>query len=135
VPDFAGLKLCADARAAQLGAHVVTVNKLVNRVMVETFGVIGWCGNSGFGALNLAVQFGARRIILVGFDMRVDRGAHWHSDHPIVNPTLLGIERWRRLVDAVAPQLTGLGVRVVNASLDSALLGFPKTTLKGALDG
>ena len=41
-------------------------------------------GNSGAGAINLAYHFGARRILLVGMDMKPGPNGekHWHPDHP-----------------------------------------------------
>jgi hypothetical protein len=44
-----------------------------------TAGVVGGGGNSGFQAVNLAAQFGASRIILIGFDMTDRGGKHWYG--------------------------------------------------------
>lgn len=106
-----------------------------DRLLVGEFGVIGWGGNSGFHALNLAVQFGVKSIALVGYDMRCDRGLHWHGKHVqgLNNPTSGNVERWRRVTDEAAPVLAALGVRVVNCSPISALVNYPKMTLSEAL--
>ncbi|WP_090229681.1 hypothetical protein [Filomicrobium insigne] len=95
---------------------------------------LGWGGNSGFHALNLAVQFGAKRVVLVGYDMRIDRGVHWHGRHiRMGNPTESAIRRWRQCLDAVAPRLASLGVDVLNASPISALTAYRKCSLEEAL--
>ncbi len=96
---------------------------------------IGAGGNSGFQAINLAVQFGVRKIILVGFDMRVDRGTHWHGDHVggLGNPDADKVERWRVNLDAAADSLSAAGVTVINTSAVSALRNFPKMSIREAL--
>ncbi|HDY5476679.1 TPA: hypothetical protein RQ695_006640, partial [Pseudomonas aeruginosa] len=39
--------------------------------------------NSGGGAVSLAIARGAKRIILLGYDMQKTNGqSHWHGDHP-----------------------------------------------------
>lgn len=92
-------------------------------------------GNSGFQALNLALQLGCRDLILVGFDMHVRNGEHWHGRHPrgLNNPTAETTERWRVALDSQADFLKGLGARVINASPSSALTAYPKMTLTEAL--
>lgn len=48
-----------------------------------TPGRIHYGNNSGFQAVNLALQFGAKEIRLVGFDMRrVNGEAHFFGEHP-----------------------------------------------------
>lgn len=98
--------------------------------------VIGWGGNGGFQALNLAVHFNVKRIILIGFDMRVDKGDHWHGSHRngLSNPTKRNANRWRRVMDEAAEDLNALGIEVLNTSLISALEAYPKVTLEEALN-
>jgi hypothetical protein len=119
------------------GIHRVKVQRNRDQLLVAELGVIGWGGNGGFQALNLAVQFGARRIILVGYDMRLDKGLHWHGRHPagLNNPTDKNVARWRRAVDDAAPALRALGIEVINTSMESALGNYPKMSLGEALTG
>lgn len=138
MPHFTGLKLSQAPEVRQRPAwnvRRVTVVKSIDRLLVSEFGIIGWGGNSGFGALNLAVQFGAQRIVLVGFDMRIDKGVHWHGLHKggLSNPNTKNVERWRRVIDEVAPVLTALGIAVVNASPVSALAAYPKVSFAEAI--
>ena len=115
--------------------HHVTVFRGTDRLLIGTFGELGWGGNSGFGALNLAVQFGAARIVLVGFDMRLDKGVHWHGLHKggLSNPNAKNVERWRRVIDEAAPLLKALDIAVVNTSPVSALAAYPKMTFAEAI--
>lgn len=103
--------------------------------MVHKFGAIGSGGNSGFQALNLAVQFGCRSVVLAGYDMHDRAGIHWHGKHDgnLRNPTRTSLARWRGVFDSQAEALRRMGVTVLNASPDSALTAFPKMTFKAAL--
>lgn len=69
--------------------------------------------------------------------MRVDRGTHWHGDHPkgLNNPADVNVRRWRQVLDAQAPMLKEMGVSVINASPVSALEAYPKMTLEAAING
>jgi hypothetical protein len=138
VPEFGGLKISQDCRLKDRpawGIRTVTVWTSQDQLLITTPGEIGWGGNSGFAAINLAVQFGAKRIVLVGFDMRIDRGMHWHGKHGpgLNNPSQDSVRRWRRVIDEQAPILAALGVEMVNASPISALTAYPKMDLREAL--
>jgi hypothetical protein len=108
-----------------------------DRLLFNRFGELGWGGNGGFHALNLALQFGARRVVLVGYDMRVDLGVHWHGKHPkgMNNPSDVNTRRWRQVLDAQAPLLRDMGVEVLNASPVSALEAYPKVNFAAAIHG
>jgi len=86
--------------------------------------------------MNLAAQFGATGIGLVGFDMQRDHGAHWHGDHPspLRNPDAARLAEWRKTLDEKAPQLTARRIDVVNCSAVSALTAFPKMTIEQMLE-
>lgn len=89
--------------------------------------------NSGFQALGLAVLFGARRIVLVGFDMSVRGGRrHFFGDHP---RPLSNFGDYRRFVPAFEEAAKALppGVTVINATPGSALKCFPFVPLAEAL--
>lgn len=136
MPEFRGLKLSVDSAAVRRpwGVHKVGLNKGDDRLELVRPGTVGWAGNSGFHCLNLAVQMCPARIILVGFDMRVDQGLHWHGPHKgLNNPTARNVDRWRRCIDATAETVAALGIRVINASHVSALQNFEKMGLEEAL--
>lgn len=94
-------------------------------------GRIGSGGTGAFQALNLAVQWGARRIGLVGVDCRLDLGEHWHERSPAQRSPLSqsAVNRWIKAFDGAAPVLAAAGVDVVNHSGVSALTGFRKEPL------
>ncbi len=90
--------------------------------------------NGGYQALQLAAHRGARRVILLGFDMKpaADGRVHWHAEHPVpTDPHLPGsfAAHFRSLVKPLAR----LGVEVLNATPGSALDVFPRVELEEAL--
>lgn len=87
---------------------------------------VGWIrhgGNSGCGAIHLAAQLGAKRIVLLGFDMRRVRGlGHYFGDHPDKpKPQTLDFPRWISAIKLLARALKARGIEVVNATPGSAL--------------
>jgi len=132
------LKLTVDKVAARTFTDIdlVGLNKNDDRIELLKPGTVGWGGNSGFHSLNLAVQFMARKIILVGYDMTLAHGVHWHGAHPkgMNNPNEGNVVRWRRNIDAAAEVIAALGIRVINASPISALSQYPKMSLTEALE-
>lgn len=87
--------------------------------------------NSGQHAINLAYHFGARRIILIGFDMSETGPVHWHGEHPagMNNPRKHNFEAWRASLGKMAATLRDHGVEVINASRTTALDAFPRASL------
>lgn len=104
-------------------------------MLFDEVGLVGWGGNGGFHAVNLAAQFGARRIVLVGFDMTLANGVHWHGRHPagLNNPSARNLAKWAATLDAAAPSLAERGIEVVNTAADSALEAYPKMPFEDAL--
>ena len=92
-------------------------------------------GNSGAGAINLAYHFGARRILLIGMDMKPGANGekHWHPDHP--KPMVQGqqFEEWRLKMGVLAKDLAAEGVTVINCTPRSALTCFPMGDLEQEL--
>lgn len=131
-PAFKGLKITQD----KLAKDEFKINRVIcerhhEKLVLDRPGFVGWGGNSGFHSINLAVQFGIKKIILVGYDMHLRNGIHWHGAHPngMHNPSDANVARWRRTVDAAAPVLKNLGVIVINTSMNSALDNYPKMPL------
>lgn len=82
-------------------------------------------GNSGYGALNLAVCLGANPIYLLGFDMKGKGGkqAHWHNGYPVMQPDAV-YKKFKTYFETAAPILKKRGIKVVNLNPDSALKCF-----------
>ncbi len=138
LPDFKGIRATTDDQAANdFGLCFAYCRRVLDNLIVDRSGDIGWGGNSGFGALNLAVKFGVSRIVLVGYDMTTDYGLHWHKDHGsgLHNPSQKNIGRWRRAIDNAAPVLESLSIQTFNASPISALQAYPKVSLDEVFRG
>lgn len=107
-----------------------------------------WNQNSGAAAINLAVLLGAKRIVLLGFDMKVDeakgyRGGHnWHAYHEQLNSVprkqiygdrfLDGFKRIKADLETMNSEL-GTEVEILNATPDSAMDLFPMVKLEEVL--
>jgi hypothetical protein len=142
LPEYRGLKLTfAGNRLVDFpDVHRIAIRKIgkqyVDEILTDRPGEIGAGGNSGFQAVNLAVQFGAARILLVGFDMNGQAGAHWYGRNhwpQANNPDEHNFARWISAFEKVAPQLAAMGIEVVNASEHSALRCFPRRSIKDTL--
>lgn len=90
--------------------------------------------NSGYAAINLAYHFGARRIVLLGYDMHVEHDrTHWHEeDRP---------NGFAQVLQSVLPNfetlvlpLQNAGVEVLNANPESSLKCWPFVKLEDILD-
>lgn len=114
----------------------VEIKRYVQNLRFDKVGHVGWGGNSGFHAINLAAQFGAKTIILVGFDMRIDLGKHFFGDHPYGagRPTLGNVALWAAHLDKQADEFKNRGIEVINCSLVSALQAYPKKTFGEAIE-
>ena len=86
-------------------------------------------GNSGFQALNIAVLFGAARVLLLGFDLH---GTHWHGRHPagMNNPDQNNFDRWSKAFSEAVGDLKLANVEVINCSPGSALTCFPTARIQ-----
>jgi hypothetical protein len=90
--------------------------------------------NGGYQAINLAFHFGARQIILLGYDMQRTGGQkHWHEDYDDIQLTNGEPSRWVNYFPQLAADLERAGVEVVNCTRQTALDCFPKSTLMAAL--
>ena len=89
-------------------------------------------GNSGAAAITLAVQGGAARVILLGYDVqKTDGKAHWHGDHPPQLGNAGQIQRWH---GRFAEQAADFGhVQIINCSRQTALTCWPRMDLEDAL--
>lgn len=92
--------------------------------------------NSGFQAINLAAHLGARRIVLLGYDMvaAVNGAVHWFGAHPW--PT----RSWPELASHFLPlfaslvePLQALGIQILNATRRTDLDCFDRVSLEEAL--
>ncbi len=89
--------------------------------------------SSGFQAMHLARNLGAKLIVLLGYDYGATGNGHAApaayshaaaSDFPIMVAAF----------NAAAPELHVEGVKVINATTESALTAFPRMTIKEAFN-
>jgi len=93
---------------------------------------VSWNHNSGAAAISLAVHFGVKRIILLGFDMCLgDKGSHWHGSHGNKKPPPFA--RHLKGFPAIAEDAKKIGVEVLNTSPMSTIEVFPKVSIKELL--
>ena len=136
IPEFLGLRMAYDPQTITKYRGMpflkVNVKKQREQFMFGEIGNVGWGGNSGFHAINLVAQFGAKLIALVGFDMRIDNGKHFFGDHKYTKdrPSAPNCLRWAKIIDSQAPVLTKMGITVVNCSLVSTITAFPKVDFR-----
>lgn len=90
--------------------------------------------NSGFQALNLAYAHGAKKIILLGYDMkpRADGIRHWHGNHPreLLQTNPIEYTKWVKNFQKASKLID---IPVINCTRDSALECFPKSDLRSVL--
>jgi hypothetical protein len=146
LPEFRGLKVTwrgnglagfEDIRRIDIAEMPKpSAEKYASDIRMEPVGTIGGGGNSGFQAMNLALQWGARQIVLIGFDMSDRGGVHWYGRNhwPAANnPSDSNFKRWIAAFNGSVPVLDRIGARVINASPNSALACYPKMSLEKAL--
>jgi hypothetical protein len=132
-PEFKGLKYATSKHVKWSGVQILR-NTGPKGLELDPSGLKHGI-NTGYRAVNLAFHFGAKRIILLGYDMKRGDGPkrleHWHGDHPVPSrsqyPTF--IKYFRTIVEP----LNEHGVDVVNCTPGSALDCFPMADLRDAL--
>lgn len=98
--------------------------KVLRHPALETF------GNSGAGAISLAIRKGARRIYLLGYDCQHTQGrTHWHGDHPKQLGNAGSMTKWPAQFERIAEVAREQGVEIINCTRETALRAFPKAHL------
>jgi hypothetical protein len=99
--------------------------------------MVSWNCNSGSAAVSIAANTGAKRIILLGFDMRLsdDNSQHWHDLYKrgkISGDKLHKLPFGKHLVgfDQMAKDAKARDIEIINCSPDSAIKQFRKISLK-----
>ena len=89
--------------------------------------------NGGYQAVNLAVLAGAKRVLLLGYDMRFPDGrSHSHNGHPSRHPET-NYSQYAKHFATMLPDLVRLGVEVINCTPGSAIQCFPVAALESVL--
>ena len=141
VPKFTGIKY-------GVGSGMGKANPYRNHPEITVLRNTGWTGleldpsglktgrNSGYAALNLAVHFGARRILLLGYNLGHLHGkSHFFGNHPPnLQQTAALYPNFRRAFDTLVEPLNAAGVEVVNCTKHTSLQSFPCGDLREVLE-
>lgn len=93
--------------------------------------------NGGYQAINLAVHLGAKKIVLLGYDMHAPLvngrpQTHWFGDHPGgTNPSVY--DTMLPWFETLVRPLEKRGIEIVNCTPGSAIRVFPRKPLQDAL--
>jgi hypothetical protein len=114
-------------------------------------GAVAWNCNSGAAAISIAANAGAKRIFLLGFDMKLNGNGdqHWHklyktlpSSSPAPPRRNNGIRhpvghtpfaRHLKGFPSIAKDAQLRGIEIINVCPDSAITVFPRVSLKEVL--
>ncbi len=130
--EFGGLLVSGHSNVP--GTRHIAVNTVNDELYPGS--TFGGGGNSAFQAINIAVLWGADRILLTGVDC-MNPGEHWHGPHtnikPLVNSRQSTMDNWKKAFSTVAPLLAARGVEVINCTRQTALECFPRAKMEGVL--
>ena len=102
--------------------------------------MVSWNGNTGGAAISLAAHTGAKRIMLLGFDMKLNKNKiqHWHDLYK-KGPLLKQDQRRARKLPfdrhlsgfpVIATDAKTMRIEILNICPDSDIMCFPKYSLK-----
>lgn len=130
VKSFAGEKWTRDAIAAKKYGLRYIESKPLDGLSYDTALIHEGC-NSGYMAINLARHFGARRIILLGYDAKGTTGkTHFfgrHDERGIPDRPDYGD------LPAHFARMNPQGVKVINCTRETAITCFKRMALEDAL--
>jgi len=93
-----------------------------------------WNKSSGASAINFALHLGVKRVVLLGFDMKVgEKGHNWHKNHKHTPRPTIYQQLFLPPFQQIAEDAAKLGLEIVNATPGSALEVFPFVSLEEAL--
>lgn len=135
VPSFTGLKFTLDKKAERWPGVQALRRAGPSGLELDPAEGIRTGGNSGYQAINLAVQLGASRVILLGYDMQRDKKgrSHWFGKHPGALEQHSPFSAFRAAFSTMVQPLKKAGVEVINCSRESALDAFPRRPLADVL--
>lgn len=135
-PEFAGLRFSLDPAAARVKDVIVLKNTGTDGIETDPAG-LRTGRNSGAAAVNLAVHFGAKRILLLGYDMgatdKKHKRTHFFGHHKFPLRDSSPYQLFRETFKHQVAPLQQLGIEVVNCSRITALACFPVRPLEQAL--
>lgn len=123
--SYKGLKVscCPDTRD---DSKIHTLFRVLKGIKLDRR-TIGWNMNTGGSAINLAYHFGAKRVVLLGFDMhQVDGKSNFHDYNIIKDKRPNEVyHKFLRYFKFIAEDADKLGLEIINATEGSSLTLFP----------
>ncbi|RWQ12345.1 hypothetical protein [Mesorhizobium sp.] len=135
VDAFAGLIVTT---AMEIGdPRVKRIKKIDPKHFSAKPGEVALARSSTTGAINLAIHFGARRIVLLGVDAKLGADGRRHN-HGLKWPwpkgaTAESFADQAKEFEAIAPSAAAMGVEIVNANPDSAIRTWPRLKFEDCL--
>lgn len=134
--QFPGLKFSLEKRANEKCKDVIVLKRTKDEGLELDPSGLSTCRNSGGAAVNLAVHLGAKRIVLLGYDMSMPGGVkreHFFGAHQFPLRSNSPYPMFRDTFKKMVEPLKAIGVSVVNCSRYSELDCFPKRSLREEL--
>lgn len=127
--DFKGLIFSCSPKSSKI--EIINNLKRGKPKGIETNGNISWNKSSGGSAINLAYYLGAKQIVLLGYDMKQEKGHNnWHTDHKNAQTKGQVYQRFITAFPIIKEEADGLGLKIYNGNPDSALTVFPFINLE-----
>jgi len=137
---FPGLKVTCHSNLGggrYKGEHIKYLSRNRRRGISDNPHQVSWNANSGAAAISVAVLAGCTRIILLGFDMKLDESGkqHWHGLYGTATkkPKKLPFEKHLVGFPIIAQHAQQRGIEILNACPDSAIESLRKVTVKELL--
>jgi hypothetical protein len=139
-PDFQGLRVTVGSRPQGFNGHIEAFDDLLVLRLLKENGVsfdpkgIATAANSGGAAINVAVHLGAKKVVLVGYDLGPS-GRRYHFNDPPSGGQKPGsqYEAFRARISTMAEPLKAAGIDVVNCSRKTRLEAFRRQPLEAVL--
>lgn len=131
--DYAGLKVTIVPKMkGRFGLKVMGRGSLTT--LSSDPSILHHGNNSGSCAIQLAIHFGVRVIVLVGFDMMISKeGNHnFHNDHQRTMQEKIYSTNYIPALDSIVDPCKKRGILIVNSNMNSNLNCFPKIPLEYA---
>lgn len=132
--EFPGIKVTIENTGRMIkDARVHMLHNSGREGLCEEPNGLNTGSNSGYQVVNFAALAGAKRVLLLGYDMKFPGGkSHWHGGHPVKHPEA-AYSRYARNFKTMVPQLAKMGCEVINCTPDSAIDAFPRGEIESVL--
>jgi len=135
IDNFKGLTYTITPAAIKLSSNINVINRGQKLGLSKNKQTLSHGNNSGYAAINLAYLLGAKRIILLGYDMGNDGvKGHFHEGYPThLTSNQIYSNQFIPALESLAPLLKNAGIEVYNACMNSMLNVYPKISIDKAL--